>query len=132
MDSVTVRRIAAIMAWVVLCVIAFSTLSPIGLRPHLGAFVHLERFGAFALLGFLFALVYPRRLGFVLVCVVAAAIGLEALQTLASSRHARVLDFAIKAAGGVAGVGAAWLALRNRAWIERLIGRVKRNTRSVR
>jgi len=121
MDSAAVKRIAGILAWVVLAVIAFSTLSPIGMRPHLGAFVHLERFGAFALMGFLFALVHPRRIGLVLLCVVAAAIGLELLQTLASGRHARVLDFAVKATGGMAGVGAAWLVAR----------RINRNTRSL-
>ena len=121
MDSAAVKRIAGILAWVVLAVIAFSTLSPIGMRPHFGAFVHLERFGAFALMGFLFALVHPRRIGLVLLCVVAAAIGLELLQTLASGRHARVLDFAVKATGGMAGVGAAWLVAR----------RINRNTRSL-
>lgn len=129
---VTVKRIAGLLAWAVLALIAFSTLSPIGMRPHLGGLVHVERFGAFALLGFLFALVHPRRLWLVLVCVAAAAVGLEALQTLASGRHARVIDVAIKAAGGVAGVGAGWLALRNRPLADRLLGRVNRNTRSVR
>ena len=102
------RRAAGVLAWLVLGVIAFSTLSPAGMRPHLGTLVHVERFGAFALMGFLFGVIHPRRLGLVAVCVVAVAIGLELAQTLALDRHARAIDFAIKGAGGLAGTAAAW------------------------
>ena len=130
--NVAVRRIAAATAWLILAVIVLSTLSPIGMRPHLGAFVHLERFGAFALLGFLFAFVHPHRIVAVLVCVVVLTAGLELLQVLASSRHARLSDLAVKAAGGVFGVGFAWLVLHNRAPMERLLGRLNRNTSSLR
>lgn len=127
-----VRRIAGALAWLVLAVIAFSTLSPVGMRPHLGTLVHVERFGAFALMGFLFGVIHPRRLGLVGLCVVAVAVGLELLQTVAFDRHARVVDFAIKAAGGAGGVAAAWLFLRNRRLVERVLGRLNRNTSSSR
>lgn len=110
----TFKRAAAILAWLVLAVIVFSTLSPIGMRPHLGA-AHLERFAAFALLGFLFAIVYPGRIVAVLLWVVAAVAGLELLQMLASGRHARLADLAVKAAGGVCGITSAWLVMRLRA-----------------
>lgn len=113
------RRMVALLAWASLAAIAFSTLSPIGMRPHLGASVHIERFGAFALVGFLFAFAHPRRIGVVLACVAAAVVGLELLQLAASSRHARLSDLAVKTAGGVFGVAFAWLVLRNRAWFGR-------------
>ena len=107
----TFKRAAAICAWLILAVIVFSTLSPIGMRPHLGA-AHVERFAAFALLGFLFAIVHPGRIVMVLLCVVAAVAGLELLQMLVASRHARVADIAVKAAGGVGGIASAWLVMR--------------------
>lgn len=110
----TFKRAAALLAWLILALVVFSTLSPIGMRPHLGA-AHVERFAAFALLGFLFCVVHPRRIGAVALCVVAGVAGLELLQMLVAGRHARVSDVAVKAAGGVFGVAAAWLFLRLRA-----------------
>lgn len=126
------RRAVAIAAWLILAVIVFSTLSPIGMRPRLGVFVHLERFGAFAVLGFLFAIVHSRRVAAVLVCVVAAVIGLELLQMTMSDRHARLSDLAVKAAGGVFGVACGWVLMRNRAPVERLMCRVARAARGSR
>lgn len=116
--ATVIWRILAMLPWLVLGVIVFATLSPIGMRPHLGALVHVERFGAFALLGVLFALAYPRRVGLVLLLVVAAAVSLELLQTAASGRHARLSDLAVKVTGATAGVASAWLFLRARwlAW----------------
>lgn len=45
------RRIASLLAWSLLGVIAYSTLSPLDLRPHMGSSVQIERFGAFGLTG---------------------------------------------------------------------------------
>ncbi len=117
------RLAVAVLAWLILGVIVFSTLSPLGMRPRLGVFVHVERFGAFALMGLLFALVYSRRVIAVLACVVAAVIGLELLQMAVSDRHARFSDLAVKAAGGVFGVACGWFIMRNRARIEHLLYR---------
>jgi hypothetical protein len=108
------KRAATVLAWLILGGIVFSTLSPIGMRPHLGA-AHLERFGAFALLGFLFAIVYPGRIVAVLTGTVAIVAGLELLQMLVAGRHARLADLAVKASGGVAGIACAWLVMRVRA-----------------
>lgn len=118
------RRAVAILAWLILAVIVFSTLSPIGMRPRLGVFVHLERFGAFAAMGFLFAIVHSRRAAAVLVCIVVAVVGLELLQMTMSDRHARLSDLAVKAAGGVFGVACGWFLMRNRAPVERLMCRL--------
>jgi VanZ family protein len=108
------KRALTVLAWLILAVIVCSTLSPIGMRPHLGA-AHVERFAAFALLGFLFTTLHPGRIVAVLLCLAAAVAGLELLQMLVSGRHARVADVAVKAAGGVCGVASAWLVMRLRA-----------------
>src|SRR5690606_16869184 len=69
------KRALTVLAWLILAVIVFSTLSPIGMRPHLGA-AHVERFAAFALLGFLFTTLHPGRIVAVLLCLAAAVAGL--------------------------------------------------------
>ncbi|OAP39858.1 hypothetical protein AU381_09930 [Sinorhizobium glycinis] len=105
------RRKAAVVGWLLLGLIAYSTLSPIGMRPHIGTWVHVERFGAYGLLGFLFATAYPRRIPVVLGMVLGAAFAFELLQMLSADRHARVEDVAVKMTGAAFGVGAAWFAL---------------------
>jgi hypothetical protein len=100
------RKVVLFIAWATLLLIVFATLSPIGLRPHLAS-VSIERFGAFAIVGLLFGLAHPARLGLVLACVGGAAVGLEVLQHLTPDRHGEVLDAMVKLAGSVAGVGTA-------------------------
>ena len=92
-------------AWALLLFIAFSTLAPIGLRPITGASPNLERAAAYAVFGFVLALAYPRHLWLGLGAIVLSAVGLELLQLLAASRHARLADAAVKLSGG--GVGLA-------------------------
>ncbi|WEX74934.1 VanZ family protein [Sinorhizobium numidicum] len=105
---------ASILAWLLLGLIAYSTLSPLDMRPRMGAWVHVERFGAFGLLGLLFATAYPRRFLLVLAVVMATAIGLELLQMLSTDRHARLVDIAVKAIGGACGVVAGWFVTYSR------------------
>ena len=91
--------------WGLLGLLAFVTLSPIGLRPEVGP-ADYERALAYIAFGTLAALAYPRqRLG-ILAVVVAAAGLLEVGQNLSETRHGRVDDFLVKAASGAAG----WLA----------------------
>lgn len=96
-----------IVAWSTLLAIGFATLSPIGLRPHLSD-VSMERFWAFAAVGLLFGLAYPRHLWLVTFLVGGAALGLEVLQHLTPDRHGRIPDALIKLAGAVAGTGLAY------------------------
>lgn len=98
------RKTIIVIAWTTFALIAFATLSPIGLRPHFAG-VSLERFGAFALVGLLFGLAYPRHLWLVLTLVGGAAVGLEVLQHLTPDRHGEVRDALVKLAGGVTGIG---------------------------
>lgn len=100
------------LAWLLLAALIFVTLAPIGLRPVSGLPVGLERFGAFAALGFLFAYGYPHRRWEVLALVTLAGAGLESLQLLEATRHGRLGDFLVKAAGGGFGVAGAMVLTR--------------------
>jgi hypothetical protein len=95
-----------VVAWLLLAAIAFATLSPIGLRPITEAPPNVERAAAYALFALVFALAYPRRLGLAVAIVVVSAVGLELLQLLAQSRHARLADVAFKLLGGGLGLTA--------------------------
>ena len=95
----SLAKASRFLGWLMLAALVVVTVCPIGLRPVSGAPVSLERFGAFALLGFLFALGYPHRRWQVAALTVAAAGSLEALQMLEPTRHGRVADFLVKMAG---------------------------------
>ncbi len=100
------QTLARVLAWGLLAALVVVTAAPIGLRPETALPVSAERFGAFALLGFLFACGYPRRRLAVLALTVAAAGLLELSQLVQPTRHGRGADFLVKAAGG----GFGWLA----------------------
>lgn len=103
-------RLLPLLAWLMLAAIAFVTLAPIGLRPNSGFSANIERFVAFGAVGFLFALAYPRHLLLIIAVVCGAAIGFEALQLVAQSRHGRLADLGIKLIGGGLGIGAGVVA----------------------
>jgi VanZ family protein len=110
------RQLTVTAAWACLIFIAYATLSPASARPELTSaeavfVVFIERFGAYALLGFLFYLAYPRRLAFVCLFVFGSAILLEMLQIFIPDRDARIVDAVEKLAGGAAGISAASLFL---------------------
>ena len=96
--------IAKLGAWLSLLFVIGATLGPINSRPASGLPVPLERFAAFAVVGLLFVVAYPKRVGVVAVFLVVVAISLEALQLFSPDRHARVLDVAEKVAGVIAGI----------------------------
>jgi hypothetical protein len=97
-------QLARIAAWLLLATLIFITVAPIEYRPVSAAPVSLERFGAFAFLGLFLALGYPRHRWQVLVATLAAAGALEAMQMLSPSRHGRLADFVVKAAGSGFGI----------------------------
>ena len=82
--------------------IAYATLCPISLRPHLAS-ANQERFGAYFVLGILIALAAGRRWMAATAFVVVLACGLEAAQLLVPGRDATVSDALVKALGGVFG-----------------------------
>jgi hypothetical protein len=97
-------KLIAIVAWALLAMIAFATISPIQERPTLASSASFEHLAAFAVLGILFCLAYCRQ--FVLVCliVIGSAVFLEYAQLLTPDRHGRVEDALEKIAGGTAGI----------------------------
>lgn len=105
------HKIFTAAAWAILALIVFVTLSPISLRPHFED-VSIERAGAFAAVGLLFGLAYPKRLWLVLSLVIGTAFVLEALQHLTPDRHGHLSDAVVKFVGGVVGVGISWLCHR--------------------
>lgn len=111
----TASRVAS---WSSLALIAAATLSPLALRPHLFP-VHAEHFAAFAVIGVLFCLAYPRQTFLTCAIVLGAAALLELLQLLTPDRHGRMSDLVFKLAGAMAGivvgkVTARQIALRRR------------------
>jgi hypothetical protein len=103
-----IQRLAVVAGWLALAFIVFVTLSPVEARPSMGS-SHLEHFTAFAMIGLAFALAYPNRILLVVVIVVGAALGLEALQFLTPDRHARATDALVKSFGGISGICAGQL-----------------------
>ena len=118
------RRIAkpspALLCLVALGVaaIAFATLCPIGLRPHLAS-ANEERFGAYFVLGLIVSQAAPRRSGLVLSFLVLLALGLEAAQTLIPGRDGRFADACVKATGGVVGAQLGFMSYAVCRWLQR-------------
>lgn len=96
-------RFFRLAAWLVLALILIVTISPIQFRPITGEPADVERFFAFFLVGFLFALAYPRQWIAVLLLTVGCAGMFELLQLLAPGRHGEFADFIFKAIGATSG-----------------------------
>jgi len=105
-------RLLKSAAWLSLFAIAFVTVCPIDLRPETMTEVGIDRAGAFAVMALLFTSAYPRRWKTIAVLLIAAAFGLELLQELSPTRHARFDDALVKAAGALFGAVAAHAAYR--------------------
>lgn len=128
-QSMNIKRTAGLLAWLLFAVIAYSTLSPLDLRPRMGTFVHVERFGAFGLMGLLFAIGYSRRIVLVLCLVFATAVGFELLQMVLADRHARIEDLVVKLLGGACGVASGSILIRYRSRLLQLLGQINQNSK---
>ena len=64
----------------------------------------LALLAAFAVLGALFCLAYPRHVAFVCLIVLGSAVLLEFMQLLTPDRHGRIQDAIEKMTGGAAGI----------------------------
>lgn len=99
--------------------IAFATLCPIQMRPHLlGA--NEERFAAYLALGALVSWASGRHWLGATAIVVIVALGLEAAQCLVPGRDAAWADAVVKAFGGALGSGAAQLVFPAKRLLTRL------------
>lgn len=85
-----------------------------------GFFTILERFGAYAVLGLLFYLSYPRHLTFVCIMVLGSAITLELLQNFVPDRDPRLLDAMEKLLGGATGI--VWGIFQTSFWPQLIPG----------
>jgi VanZ family protein len=104
------KRLLRLAAWCALGLIAFATLSPIGLRPGGGLPPQVERFGAFFIMATMFGLAYRERPLRIALLVLGSAAALELLQLLAPGRHGMLPDAGAKLAGAALGLGLAWAA----------------------
>jgi hypothetical protein len=100
------QKFITIAAWLFLAFIAYATISPIQDRPTLPTSSSFEHLAAFAVLGALFCLAYPRQIALVLLIVLGSAVLLELMQLLTPGRHGRISDAVEKMAGGAAGIAA--------------------------
>ena len=113
-------HLAIAAAWIATTAIAYATLTHVGfvyaiyfklapylMRPAMQSYAHFEHVIAFAFVGGLFGLAYPKRplLAFGIVIGVAAL--LEVLQTMTPDRHGTLIDALEKMAGGAAGIAIA-------------------------
>ena len=112
------RRFLVIAAWGCLAFIAFATLAPIGERPTVVSSASLEHYAAFAVLGALFSLAYPRHTAFIVSIVLGSAVLLELAQLLTPDRHGQLVDALQKMAGGTFGISVI-LVLRRTNWVSR-------------
>lgn len=102
-----------IIAWLLLGFCIAATIVPIGLRPQMELPANADRALAFAALGLVFGLAYPRRWLTVGLFLVLAAFSIESLQILSPSRHPALSDAVIKAFSALCGVASAQAALRS-------------------
>lgn len=112
------HRVLVVAAWGCLAFITFATLSPIGARPTVVSSASLEHYAAFALLGAVFSLAYPRQTAFIVAIVLGSAVLLELAQLLTPDRHGQLVDALQKMAGGTFGISVI-LILRRTKWVGR-------------
>lgn len=122
MTRSSLKSLTALSLLLVLAV----TVSPIGWRPHTMVSDDFDRAAAFALIGLISMLAFPRRWRLVAICLVASAGVIELLQLAAPGRHARLDDAVVKAFGAAVGIAMGRsLVLANRL----LVGRPRHGRR---
>ena len=120
-----VMRLAQVIAWAAIAVIAYFTLahvgliysiyfklSPLLLNIGIRKYAAVEHFVAFAVLGALFCCAYPKRVWMICFIVFGSAIALELFQTMTPDRHGT--DALQKISGGAFEISAAKAILNSR------------------
>lgn len=104
-------------AWIAIVAISYATLTHVGFAyaiyfklapflmwPAMRTYAHFEHVIAFAFVGALFGLAYPKRPILAFGVIIGAAGLLEILQTITPDRHGTLIDALEKMAGGAAGI----------------------------
>ena len=112
--------ILRLVAWGLAAAIAFATIGPARLRPHLHLGQNGEHALAFVLLGLAFGLAHTRNRSLTATLVIAFTGLIEILQFWAPGRHARMGDFVVDAL-------AASLGLLIAAALDRRLRRTQRS-----
>ena len=110
----TLQTALRLLAWLLLAGLIFVTLSPINLRPISPLPTQVERALALLIVGFVFAVAYPRHIWIVALIVLGSTALLELLQLVSPSRHGRLVDVAVKLVGAGIGLAGGWLLNRVR------------------
>jgi len=117
MGTKNIFKMIEMAAWTSIIFITYATLAHVGfvysiyyklapilLRPEIRTYAHFEHVIAFAVVGALFNLAYPRRTILVCCIVFGGAALLESLQLLTPDRHGTLMDASEKMAGGAVGI----------------------------
>jgi hypothetical protein len=115
---------ARVTGWFLVAAAIFLTVGPQKFRPVTGLPHDLEHLVAFALVGLVSGLGYPRSLMRLTPIAVAAAAALETAQLWIPHRHAFFSDFAINALAACIGLATAAAITRI---VERRLTRVQNN-----
>ena len=113
-----IEKILKAASWLVLVGLVIVTIVPANERPVSGLQHDLEHFSAFSLAGLMFGLAYAGHLRALSLSAIAFTLALELSQIPLATRHARLEDFVVDAAGACLGivVAHAWRKLtKNRA-----------------
>jgi VanZ family protein len=102
-DDRMLHKVVCLAAWALLVLIVYAAISPVQDRPTSPTSPSFEHVAAFAVLGGLFCLAYPRQVVLVCLIVVGSAVLLELAQLLTPDRHGRIQDAIEKLAGGTLG-----------------------------
>jgi VanZ family protein len=120
-DTRMLHKLIGLAAWGLLAFIAYATISPIQDRPTWATSTGFEHLAAFAVLGALFSLAYPRQVVLVCLIVLGSAVLLEILQLLTPDRRGRIPDAIEKMTGGVVGIAVGQAILffgRATSWLQ--------------
>jgi VanZ family protein len=103
-------RFALLATVAIAAIIIYSTLAPIGSRPHSIFDPEFERFGAYLSLGVAAMLAFPRHVIAVSGATAGLAVGLELLQLVDPGRDGRIIDAGTKVLGALVGAATTWIA----------------------
>jgi VanZ family protein len=99
-----IEKILKAASWLIIVGLVIVTIIPADERPVSGLQHDLEHFSAFSLAGLMFGLAYAGHLRALSLSAVAFTLALELSQIPLATRHARLEDFVIDAAGACLGI----------------------------